>query len=116
MLNFTALWSPYAKWNLKHAIDTPAVLTAVEQNDAVPMVADWTDQAPEVKAKFNSLKCNSIPVLAIYPADRPNDPIVLPDIVSQSQVLEALNCAGPSHKMIARTEPEFFRFFGGEAR
>ena len=44
MLNFTALWSPYAKWNLKHAIDTPAVLTAVEQNDAVPMVADWTDQ------------------------------------------------------------------------
>jgi thiol:disulfide interchange protein len=114
MLDFTARWCPNCKLNSRFAIDTPAVREAVKSNGVVPMVADFSDYAPEIKAKFNSLGSNSIPVLAIYPADRPNDPIVLPDIVSQSQVLDALKRAGPSHKPVAAEKP--FSYFVSGAR
>jgi thiol:disulfide interchange protein len=101
MVDFTANWCPTCKWNLKFAINTPGVRKAVRSNDVVPLVADWTTYSPEIKATLKSLGSNSIPVLAIFPADRPNDPIVLRDLLSEDDVLKALERAGPSHKPVA---------------
>jgi thiol:disulfide interchange protein len=71
----------------------------VKTNGVEPLLADWTDRSPGVKKAFNDLGCNSIPVLAIWPAQPPDSkPIVLTDLLSESQVLEALKNAGPSKK------------------
>src|SRR5690606_29781895 len=66
----------------------------VERNEVVPMMADWTDKNQEIKDALLGLGSRSIPLLAIYPADRPGEVIVLRDVVSEKQVLQALSQAG----------------------
>ncbi|NLF09403.1 MAG: hypothetical protein GX594_15700 [Pirellulaceae bacterium] len=99
MVDFTADWCPNCKWNSRWAIERPAVLELLRANDVVPLLADWTDHSPEIKQTLNELGYNSIPLLAIWPAQPPGaEPIVLPDVITQSQLLGALEKAGPSIK------------------
>jgi thiol:disulfide interchange protein len=97
MVDFTANWCPNCKANSKWAIETDAVRDLVEANGVVPLLADWTDKSPMIKKALNDLNRNSIPLLVVWPASG-GDPIVLSDVVTQGQVLEALKTAGPSRK------------------
>jgi len=96
MLDFTASWCVNCKINTAFAIDTEATKEMIEQLDAVPMLADWSDRSAEIKEKLTELNSNSIPLLVIYPGSQPDQPIILRDLVSQSGVLAALEQAGPS--------------------
>ena len=97
MVDFTADWCPNCKVNSRLAIEKQAVLELVRANDVVPLIADWTDHSPMIKKALNDLGFNSIPLLAIWPAGPPEKkPILLPDVISQSDVLKALEEAGPS--------------------
>jgi suppressor for copper-sensitivity B len=100
MVDFSADWCPTCKFNLATAIETTRVKAAVEKNRVVPVLADWTDGSLEIKQMLESLQSKSIPLLAIFPAAKPGgslpDPIVLRDLITESQVLEALERAGPS--------------------
>jgi thiol:disulfide interchange protein len=97
MVDFSADWCLTCKWNLKFAIETNAVRDLVKANGIVPMLADWTSESPTIKKALNELGRNSIPTLAIYPADPPEGkPMVLSDLLYESQVLDALKKAGPS--------------------
>ena len=96
MIDFTADWCPTCQSNMVLSIDTRRVEEVVKKNNVVPLVADWTDKGPAIAAKLYELNSNSIPLLAIYPASRPGEVIVLRDIVTQRQVIEALEKAGPS--------------------
>lgn len=96
MVDFTAEWCLTCKYNLATAINTRRVQEVVERHGVVPLLADWTDRSSEIKQALAELDSNSIPLLAIFPADRPNEPIVLRDLVVQSQVVKALEEAGPS--------------------
>jgi thiol:disulfide interchange protein len=97
MVDFSADWCLTCKANLKFAVETNAVRDLVRQNGVVPMLADWTDYSTTIKKALNDLGYNSIPVLAIWPASPPGSrPIVLSDLLKESQVLGALKQAGPS--------------------
>jgi thiol:disulfide interchange protein len=98
MIDFTAQWCLTCKMNYYWTIDTPEILDVVEELDVVPMLADWTDRSSEIKSKLTELNSNSIPLLAIYPAGRPDEPIILRDVISQKDLIEALRDAGPSGK------------------
>jgi suppressor for copper-sensitivity B len=98
MLDFSADWCLTCKTNLFTAIDTRKVRALVQENNVTPMLADWTDESPAIKEKLAEFQSQSIPLLVIFPADKPDEPIVLRDVVTQSQVLAALNKAGPSRK------------------
>jgi thiol:disulfide interchange protein len=95
-IDFTADWCPTCKWNEWTVLNTPAVAGLVDKNQVVPLVADWTDGSDEIKSILEQLGSNSIPIYAIFTADRPKEPIVLRDLVTMNQVLGALNEAGPS--------------------
>ena len=101
MVDFSADWCATCKLNLATAIETNRVKAAVEANGVVPLLADWTEGSAEIKAMLESLQSKSIPVLAFFPAmmpeEKPRDPIVLRDLITESQVLEAIRQAGPSH-------------------
>ena len=97
MIDFTADWCLTCKANLKYAIDILPVKEIVDRQGIVPLLADWTDESPEIKQTLEKLDSNSIPVLAIFPANKPNEPIILRDLVTKQQVLDALNAAGPSN-------------------
>ncbi len=101
MLEFTADWCPNCKYNLLVAIDTQKVKDKVATNDVVAMKADWTIDSPEIKSMLNHLGSKSIPLLAIFPAGRPDRPIVLRDLLTERDVLSALEQAGPSRNPTA---------------
>ena len=74
--------------------------STLSRNRVVPVLADWTDGSEEIREALERLGSRSIPVLAIYPSSKPgetlSDPIILRDLLSESQVLAALEEAGPS--------------------
>ena len=97
MVDFSADWCLTCKTNLKFAIETDAVRDLVETNGVVPMLADWTDRSPTIKKALNDLGYNSIPVMAIWPGQSSDKkPIILSDLLRESQVIEAMKQAGPS--------------------
>jgi thiol:disulfide interchange protein len=97
MVDFSANWCLTCKRNLRFAVDTNAVEKVVKRNRVVPMLADWTDRSDTIKKSLNELGCNSIPVLAIWPPDGPQSrPIILRDWLNESDVIGALDKAGPS--------------------
>ena len=96
MVDFTAKWCVNCIVNYKVALNTEATREKLDELNAVPMLADWTDRDPEIKSKLEELQSRSIPLLAIYPGSRPQEPIVLRDLVTQSSVLDALEKAGHS--------------------
>jgi thiol:disulfide interchange protein len=100
LVDFSADWCMTCKYNLATAIETSKVKNEIERNRVVPMLADWTDGSPEIKLMLESLQSKSIPVLAVFPAarsgDRPPEPIVLRDLITETQVLTAIREAGPS--------------------
>ena len=105
MVDFTADWCANCQTNFRWAINTQPVKAIVEKNGVVAVKADWTDPNPEIEKKLAALSSRSIPVLAIYPAGKPpEDVIILRDLVTQKQVLEALGEAGPS-KVTRETAP-----------
>jgi thiol:disulfide interchange protein len=97
LVDFTANWCLNCKTNLAVAIETEEVRDLIEKNKVVPLLADYTDISPEIKQTLESLKSASIPVLAIFPAGKPLDEaIVMRDLVTRQQVVDALKRAGPS--------------------
>ncbi|MGD9721106.1 MAG: thioredoxin family protein [Pirellulales bacterium] len=96
LVDFTAEWCLTCKVNLATAIETEAVKQQIDEKRIVPMLADWTDGSDEIKQALESIQRNSIPQLVFYPAGKPNAPIVLSDLVTKQQVLEAIEKAGPS--------------------
>lgn len=96
LVDFSAQWCLTCKTNLKVAINREEVKELVEENEVVTLLADWTDKNPEIKQALLEHNSQSIPLLVIYPADPMKAPIVLPDLLSKQQVLDALEAAGPS--------------------
>jgi thiol:disulfide interchange protein len=97
MVDFTADWCPNCKYNLAVAIDKPRVKDLVERNDVVPMLADWTDRSSTIKESLAALERQSIPVLAIWPANAADEGVIILDgLLTERQVLDALEQAGPS--------------------
>ncbi|TWT88533.1 Thiol:disulfide interchange protein DsbD precursor [Pseudobythopirellula maris] len=105
LVDFTAEWCLTCKLNLKTAIDTEKVKEVIAANGVEPLIADWTDRNDEIKAALSDLNSISIPLLAIYPADRPERPIVLRDSITQSQLLAALHEAGATRANDAGQTP-----------
>jgi len=97
MLDFTADWCLNCHVNFRNAINTSATKQLIDKNNVVAMKADWTNKDDQVVSdKLKSLNSNSIPVLVFYPAGKPNEAVILRDIVTQQQVLDELEKAGPS--------------------
>jgi thiol:disulfide interchange protein len=101
LVDFTANWCPNCKLNSKTAIETEAVRRLIEANGVVPLLADWTDRSPVIKKALNEFGYNSIPLLVVWPSPASNRkvPIALPDLLRESDVLDALKTAGPSKSL-----------------
>ncbi|MEO1496064.1 MAG: cytochrome c biogenesis protein CcdA [Planctomycetota bacterium] len=104
LVDFTADWCPTCQVNSRYAINTEDVKAVVEANGVTPLLADWSDRNDQIKQTLESLGSRSIPFLAIFPADRPNAPILLPDVITETQLLDALRQAGATAGNTAELE------------
>lgn len=99
VVDFTANWCPNCKYNEKAVYDAAEIRALLEAKGAVALVADLTNASPRtdmLKRLRNKLGIYSIPLLAVFPGDRPLEPLLLPDIVTVDQVRKALEqCPDP---------------------
>ena len=108
MIEFTASWCPNCKANLYTAIETDDVEEFIRKNNVCAMIGDWSrkpqnSEDPDViKQALNFFGRQSIPMLAILPADGRRDPILLDGPITKGQLLKALNDAqsNPNGKQI----------------
>ena len=105
MVDITASWCPTCHVNSNFVLNTLPVKHVVQTNGVVPLLADFSNSSPEIDQLLKALhNSSSIPLLAIFPAAHPHEPIVLFDLVSRSQVLDSLQEAGPSRSGLAASD------------
>lgn len=96
MVDFTADWCLTCKVLKAANLDVAGTKQVVEELGVTTYEADMTSWPPELAALLEKLNQRSVPVIAIFSAERPNQPIVFGDGYTQNQILEALRKAGPS--------------------
>ncbi len=89
-LDFTADWCITCKFNMRTAIDTKAVRAAFEKLGIVPMLADWTNSNPEITKKLAQFDRVGVPFYLFYPAGRADDPVILPELLTEQILLRAI--------------------------
>ncbi len=94
-VDFTARWCAICQSNKKIVIDSEPVQKALRDRQAIFLTADYTaysDDIAEILRRFNA---PSVPLYVIYPAGKPDAPVVLPTLLTQQAVLDALAAATP---------------------
>lgn len=97
-IDFTAEWCLTCKVNERVAINKDAVRKKLDANGVVALKADWTNQDPEITLMLSKLGRSAVPTYVIFPGGDPTKPIVLSEIISEQQLLDALDRAGASVK------------------
>jgi thiol:disulfide interchange protein DsbD len=98
-----------ADWCLTCIANETAVLFTDEMEQAfarhgvIYMVADWTNYDPEIARFLQRHGRTGIPLYLMYPADTSQPPLILPQILTRSTVLEALSNVSGKNLELART-------------
>jgi thiol:disulfide interchange protein DsbD len=95
-IDFTADWCWTCKINEKTVLADREVEDAFRENRVMTLKGDWTRKDPEITAILQRHNRAGVPFYAVYPAGRPDDVIVLPEIINKKLVLKSLEEAGPS--------------------
>jgi thiol:disulfide interchange protein DsbD len=96
LVDFTADWCLTCKTLEATVLDTQEVRDALRANGVVALQADWTNGDPEISQKLESLGGKQVPVVAIFPAGRAQQLIVLSGFYTKGTLLQKLQAAGPS--------------------
>lgn len=94
-LDFTADWCITCKFNMRTAIDTPAVREAFENLGIVPMLADWTNSNPEITRKLAQFDRVGVPFYLFYAAGQADSPVILPELLTEQMVLRTIGAEQP---------------------
>jgi thiol:disulfide interchange protein/DsbC/DsbD-like thiol-disulfide interchange protein len=92
-IDFTADWCISCKFNERTAIDTAAVRKKMDELGIVPVKADWTSKNPEITAILQHFNRVGVPFYVLYPAGKSDTPVTLPELLTESLVLDALSKA-----------------------
>ncbi|HCU68564.1 MAG TPA: protein-disulfide reductase [Desulfomicrobium sp.] len=90
ILDFTADWCPNCKFLEKTVLKPENSVRIAKDFKATLLRVDLTRHDPELMALLESLGSKSIPILAIFPKERPESPLVLRDLFTSGQLQEAL--------------------------
>jgi thiol:disulfide interchange protein len=58
--------------------------------------ADYTKEDPQITRWLERFQRPGVPMYLILPAGRPGEPVLLPDVLTESSLLEGLKKAGPT--------------------
>ncbi len=92
-VDFTADWCLSCKYNERFAIDTAAVRRKFAELGIVAVKADWTNANPEITAALQRFGRVGVPFYVLYPAGKSREPVTLPELLTESLVLDALSKA-----------------------
>ncbi len=92
-VDFTADWCLNCKYNEKFVLETDPVRAALKDKNVLPLKADWTNADPAITAILKKHGRVGVPVYLLYPGGDAK-PLLLPEILTQSILLEALGKLG----------------------
>jgi thiol:disulfide interchange protein len=87
-INLTAAWCITCLVN-ERMLDSDAVRRAFAARDIVPLKGDWTRQDPEITVLLQRFGRSGVPLYLLY--DRSGAPSVLPQILTEATVLDAID-------------------------
>jgi thiol:disulfide interchange protein len=103
VVDFTADWCPNCKVLEATVLNTKPIREKVDSQGVVTLVADYTDRPKEIHELLTRLTGSDlIPVLAIFPAGKPQEPIVLTGGYTTATLLAELEKAGASRGAVAQ--------------
>ena len=88
-IDFTADWCLNCKYNEKFVLETEPVRAVFREKKIVALKADWTNGDPVITNMLKEFNRAGVPVYVIY-LPGSSEPIVLPEILTQSVVLSHL--------------------------
>jgi thiol:disulfide interchange protein DsbD len=90
-VNFTAAWCVTCVVNEKVALRSELVWAAFKKKGVVAMKADWTRRDPAISRALAEFGRSGVPLYVIYAPQRAaQQPILLPEILTESIVLDAI--------------------------
>lgn len=92
-IDFTAEWCLTCKANEKTILETESVRSAMASRGVVPLKADWTRRDPVITDWLRRYQRAGVPMYLILPKDPGKQPIVLPEVITASLVLDAFEQA-----------------------
>ena len=88
-IDFTARWCATCQVNKRVVFSSKAVRDTFHQKRIATLKADWTQRNPEITAGLESFGRSAVPLNVLYIPGKP-DPIILPEILTPSIMLKAL--------------------------
>lgn len=92
-VDFTADWCITCKANEAVALSRKGFKEAVSQYNVALVKGDWTNEDPVISAVLSEFNRSGVPLYLVYPADRTQQPEVLPQLLTQDLVISALRRA-----------------------
>jgi thiol:disulfide interchange protein DsbD len=89
-LDFTASWCLTCQFNERTAINVPTVRALMKDRGITAMKGDWTNADPAITAALKSFGRVGVPLAVYYPEGKGSAPVVLPELLTEKIVLEAL--------------------------
>jgi len=86
----TAAWCITCQVNKRVVLENENVRAAFAKNNVTLLIADWTRQNPEITDFLHEFGYNGVPLNVFYPAGG-GEPIVLPQILSDKVILDAIS-------------------------
>ena len=96
-VDFTAEWCVSCKVNERVVLDSEPVRKAMQDGNVMLVKADYTVASDDISRLLRQFNAASVPLYVIYPAGKPETPLVLPTILTQQTVLDALASASPKN-------------------
>ena len=88
-VNLTAAWCVSCLYNERVALSSLAVAKAFKDTNTAYVVGDWTSQNPEISSLLKTHGREGVPLYLYFPAGG-GDPRILPQILTESMILETI--------------------------
>ena len=103
-VDYTADWCGSCKTNKSLSINVDSTRSTMKQLGVVPFEADYTNYDDTITADLAKFQRAGVPLYLVYRPFEPEKPEVLPETLTPSLVIDALQRAGPSKPIATNGE------------
>lgn len=92
-IDFTADWCWTCKVNERTVLADADVRRQFTEQNVVMVQADWTSRNPEITELLRAFGRSGVPLYVIFPGGRPEQPLILPEVITPGLVIDYLQQA-----------------------